>query len=155
MTECDYYIGDGAAKKVLPTPRTTAADFRKMTPMVLSEALDRAGTVVCEPMARARLEIPAQRLGTVLSALARLGAAVDAPLPHGDLAVIEALLPSAQVRVLQQQLPGLTGGEGVVETSFDSYRPVHGRYPVRDGTDLPARQLPGRAPERRGGREMP
>ena len=131
MTECGYYIGDGTTKKVLPTPRSTAADFRKLTPLVLSQALDRAGTVVCEPMARSRLEVPAGRLGTVLSALARLGAAVDAPLPQGDLAVIEAVLPSALVHALQQQLPGLTGGEGVLETRFGGYRPVHGRPPVR------------------------
>jgi ribosomal protection tetracycline resistance protein len=131
MTECGYYVGDGTAKKVLPTPRSTAADFRKLTPLVLAQALASAGTVVCEPMASARLEAPAGRLGAVLSALARLGAAVDTPLPRGDLAVIDAVLPSARVQPLRQQLPGLTGGEGVLETDFGGYRPVHGRVPVR------------------------
>ena len=131
MTECGYYVGDGTAKKVLPTPRSTAADFRKLTPLVLAQALASAGTVVCEPMTRARLEVPAERLGTVLSALARLGAAVDAPVPRGDLAVIAAVLPSALVHALQQQLPGLTGGEGVLETDSGGYRPLHGRPPVR------------------------
>jgi ribosomal protection tetracycline resistance protein len=131
MTECGYYIGDGPRKPVLPTPRTTSADFRKMTPLVLSQALERAGTVVCEPMARVRLETPADRLGGVLSALARLDAAVDAPMPRGDLAVVEALLRSAAVHLLQQQVPGLTGGEGTLDTSFGGYRPVRGRFPVR------------------------
>ena len=41
MYECNYYIGDGPTKRVLPTPRTTAADFRKLTPLVLAEAFDR------------------------------------------------------------------------------------------------------------------
>ena len=36
MNECNYYIGDGPTKRVLPTPRTTAADFVKLTPLVLS-----------------------------------------------------------------------------------------------------------------------
>jgi ribosomal protection tetracycline resistance protein len=131
MNECDYYIGDGATKRVLPTPRTTAADFRKLTPLVLMEALRQAGTVVCQPMARVRLELPAPRMGDVLSALARLGAATRAPLLDAELSVVTALLPSAQVRSLQEQLPGLTGGEGVLDTSFGGYEPVHGSLPRR------------------------
>src|SRR4029077_18817266 len=105
MNECNYYIGDGPTKRVLPTPRTTAADFRKLTPLVLAEALRQAGTVVCQPMARARLELPAASLGDVQSALARLGAPTEIPRLDAEQAVITALLPSAQVRGLQEQLP--------------------------------------------------
>lgn len=131
MTKCGYYVGDGPSKQILPTPKTTAADFRKLTPLVLSQALERAGTVVCEPMADVRLEAPAPRLGAVLAALNRLGAAVSAPMPRGDLATVEAVLPSAAVHVLREQLPGLTGGEGILDTSFGGYQPVHGGLPVR------------------------
>jgi ribosomal protection tetracycline resistance protein len=131
MDECNYYIGDGPTKRVLPTPRTTAADFRKLTPLVLMEALRRAGTVVCQPMARVRLELPAGRLGDVLSALARLGAAAGMPLLDAELSVVTAMLPSAQVRSLQEQLPGLTGGEGALDVSFGGYQPVHGSFPAR------------------------
>ena len=131
MNKCGYYVGDGPAKQILPTPRTTAADFRKLTPLVLAEALHQAGTVVCQPMARARLELPAASLGDVQSALARLGAPTEIPRLDAEQAVITALLPSAQVRGLQEQLPGLTGGEGVADISFAGYRPVHGSYPTR------------------------
>jgi ribosomal protection tetracycline resistance protein len=131
MNECNYYVGDGPAKRVLPTPRTTAADFRKLTPLVLREALRQAGTVVCQPMARVRLEVPAARMGEVLSALATLGAAAAMPLLDAELSVITALLPSVQVRSLQEQLPGLTGGEGVLDVSFGGYEPVHGSFPIR------------------------
>jgi ribosomal protection tetracycline resistance protein len=131
MNECGYYIGDGATKQVLPTPRTTAADFRKLTPLVLMEALRQAGTVVCQPMARVRLEMPAPRMGDVLSALARLGAATEMPTLDAELSVVTALLPSAQVRGLQAQLPGLTSGEGVLDVSFGGYEPVHGIFPAR------------------------
>jgi ribosomal protection tetracycline resistance protein len=124
MNECGYYVGDGPAKRILATPRTTAADFRKLTPLVLSQALERAGTVVCEPMTRARLGIPAERLGAVLSSLARLGANVDTPTTHGDQTWLDAVLPAGAVHALQQQLPGLTGGEGVVDTSFGGYKPA-------------------------------
>jgi ribosomal protection tetracycline resistance protein len=131
MNECGYYVGDGPTKRVLPTPRTTAADFRKLTPLVLREALRQAGTVVCQPMARVRLELPAPRMGDVLSALARLGAATEMPLLDAEQSVVTAMLPSAQVRSLQEQLPGLTGGEGVLDAGFGGYEPVHGSFPAR------------------------
>ena len=131
MNECNYYVGDGTSKRVLPTPRTTAADFRKLTPLVLMQALRQAGTVVCQPMARLRLEVPAARMSDVLSALARLGAATEMPLLDAERCVVTAMLPSAQVRGLQEQLPGLTGGEGVLDTSFGGYQPVHGSFPTR------------------------
>jgi ribosomal protection tetracycline resistance protein len=131
MNECGYYVGDGPAKQVLATPKTSAADFRKLTPLVLTEALRQAGTVVCEPMAAAHLEIPAGKTGAVLSALAKLGAAIKTPAQAGESAVIEATLPSASVHRLQEQLPGLTSGEGALETSFGGYEPFRGRPPVR------------------------
>jgi hypothetical protein len=43
---------------------------------------------------------------------------------QADLAVLETLLPAARAQDLQRQLPGLTSGEGVAETSFGGYRPV-------------------------------
>jgi ribosomal protection tetracycline resistance protein len=131
MNDCNYYIGDGPTKRVLPTPRTTAADFRKLTPLVLMEALRQAGTVVCQPMDHIRLELPAARVGDVLSALARLGAAAQLPQLDGERSVVTAMLPSAQVRGLQEQLPGLTGGEGVLDTSSGGYEPLHGSFPAR------------------------
>jgi ribosomal protection tetracycline resistance protein len=131
MNECDYYIGDGPAKPVLPTPRTTAADFRKLTPVVLMDALRHAGTVVCQPIAQVRLELPAARMGDILAALARLGAATELQLLGEELSVVTAVLPSARVRSIQEQLPGLTGGEGVLDTSFSGYEPIHGRFPTR------------------------
>jgi len=135
MTECDYYIGDGPKKQVLSTPRTTAADFRKLTPLVLLHALKQAGTVVCEPMARVTLEIPTAMMGGVLSVLAQLGATVETPLVRGELSVLQTVLPAAQVHILQQQLPGLTSGEGVLESSFGGYQPVRGTIPSRPRTD--------------------
>jgi ribosomal protection tetracycline resistance protein len=131
MTDCDYYIGDGPRKPTLPTPRTTAADFRKLTPLVLMAALEQAGTLVCEPLVRVQLESPAGRMSAVLGVLAQLGAAVEAPRMTGELAAVEAVLPAAQVYDLQRQLPGLTGGEGVLEAGFGGYRPVRGTTPSR------------------------
>ncbi len=131
MNACDYYVGDGARKQVLPTPKTSSSDFRKLTPLVLTQALRAAGTVVCEPVALVRIEVPAPRMGSVLSLLASLGADVEPPLLRDDLAVISARLATERVSGLQSQLPGLTSGEAAFETGFGGYQPVHGTFPVR------------------------
>ena len=145
MTDCDYYIGDGPTKPVSPTPRTTAADFRKLTPLVLRAALERARTVVCEPILRVNVEVPADAVGLVQAAWARLGGVVGTPRPSGHLVVIEGVLPAARTQDLRRQLPGLTGGEGVAETSFSGYEPVRGAPPTRQprSSERPARGAAG------------
>jgi ribosomal protection tetracycline resistance protein len=131
MTQCGYYASDGPTKPSGGTTRTVAADFRKLTPLVVMRALERAKTVVCEPMIGAAIETPFDAVGGVLAAVARLGGVVESPSPRHDLTMIGALLPAARAHDLQRQLPGLTGGEGVVETTFRGYRPVAGTPPTR------------------------
>lgn len=112
-----------------------ASDFRHLTPLVLMSALRGAGTVVLEPVHRFRLEIPADTIGSVLPVLARLDSVPEAPVVDGSTAALTGLVPAARVHELQQRLPGLTRGDGVVECAFDSYRPVRGETPTRPRTD--------------------
>jgi ribosomal protection tetracycline resistance protein len=70
-------------------------------------------------------------VGAVLPALARLGAIVETPTPLGELSTIEAVLPVTAADELQRQLPGLTGGEGVVESTFAGYKPMANTYLTR------------------------
>jgi len=115
-------------------PGTTAGDFRKLTPLVLMQALEQAGAVVCQPTVRILLEIPTDTVGAVMAALARLGAAVETPSLKGELAVIVTVLPSVRVRDLRRQLSGLTHGEGVLESSLEGYEPLVGEPPTRRRT---------------------
>jgi ribosomal protection tetracycline resistance protein len=110
---------------------STAGDFRGLTPLVLMSALARAGTRVHEPMHRFRLEFPADTLGPVLSHLARLRAVPGPPMLQSTIGVIEGDLPAAEVHTLTQRLPGLTHGDGVLESRFDHYRSVVGEPPAR------------------------
>lgn len=114
---------------------STAADFRHLTPLVLAEALQRAGTVVHEPMHRFHLDIPADTLGAVLPVLAKLRAIPGPPTVRRSSCTVEGHIPAAEVHRLQQQLPGLTHGEGILETSFDHYQPVTGAVPTRPRSD--------------------
>jgi small GTP-binding protein len=113
----------------------TGADFRGLTPLVVMSALAQAGTRVYEPMHRFQLELPADTLGAVLPVLARLRAVPQAPAMGGSSYLIEGEIPAAQVHELQQQLPALTRGEGVLECAFDHYQPVRGATPTRPRSD--------------------
>jgi ribosomal protection tetracycline resistance protein len=114
---------------------STGEDFRKLTPLVLMDALRQAGTVVCEPIHRLRLEVPDDTLGAVLPVLARLDAVPGTPVPRGSSYLLEGEVPAARMHELQQQLSALTRGEGVLETAFDRYQPVRGPFPTRPRTD--------------------
>jgi ribosomal protection tetracycline resistance protein len=123
MTDCGYM-----------SPATSAADFRRLTQLVLMTALERAGTWVCEPLANLALELPSATAPGVLAVLGRLGGRVRGQFSSGGLSMVDAVLPVARVRDLQRQLPGLSGGEGVLETRFGGYQPVSRTSPRRART---------------------
>ncbi|MEU5852600.1 hypothetical protein [Saccharopolyspora shandongensis] len=67
--------------------------------------------------------------------LARLRAAPGTTTMRGSSCLLEGEIPAARVYELQQQLPGLTRGEGVLDSAFDRYEPVRGAIPARPRTD--------------------
>jgi ribosomal protection tetracycline resistance protein len=129
MTRCNYSVADGPPSR--RGPLSSAADFRKLTPLVLRQALQRAGTVVCEPTVRVVLEIPVDTIGAVVPALVRLGAAVETPTIKGELGIIETVLRAARARDFRRRLSGLTHGEGMLESNLEGYEPVVGQPPTR------------------------
>jgi ribosomal protection tetracycline resistance protein len=124
-----YSLADGPPAR--RGPQSTAGDFHGLTPIVLRRALAEAGTVVCEPILRIRLDVPAAALGATAAAAARLGATLDTPDTREGRAILTGAIAAATVNELQRQLPGLTRGEGVLESSFAGHRPVAGPQPVR------------------------
>ncbi len=113
----------------------TAADHRKLTPLALMQAIKRAGTEVCEPIDRFSLSVPERCLGQLLPELAKLEAEMQSQASDGRNALIEGDIAVRHVHALQQRLPGLTEGEGVLETVFGHYRAVKGAAPIRARTD--------------------
>jgi ribosomal protection tetracycline resistance protein len=129
MIDCDYQAPPRR------WPGTTASDFRLLTPLALMGALKQAGTVVCEPIHRFHLEMPSDMFGTTVSALARLSAVPQTQEMRGSSYILEGEVPANRVHTLQQHLPALTRGEGLVECEFDSYKAVCGKVPTRPRTD--------------------
>lgn len=131
VTDCTVTLTHSGYSSVL----STAGDFRRLTPLVLMSALRQAGTSVHEPMHRFHLEIPADSFGRMLPVLARLRAVPQTPTMRGSSCLLEGEIPAARVHELQQQLPALTRGEGVLEAAFDRYELVRGALPTRPRSD--------------------
>lgn len=131
LTEVGYASWDGPPSQRGPLP--TALDYRKLTPIVVRQAVRRATTQVCEPVLRVELEVPTRDAPQLLRLLGRWGTEVTGQTSTGDLTRLDARLVAARLHDLQHQLPDLTGGEGVLESHFDGYQPVRGRGPVRRG----------------------
>ena len=137
LTDCGYSPRQSHAHQGFDkSMSSTGADFRGLTPLVLIEALRRAGTTVHEPMHRFRVEAPTDTLGSLLPVLAALRAVPQTTGTHRDSAVLEGAIPADRVHELEQRLPGLTRGEGELESSFDHYAPVgRSAVPSRTRTD--------------------
>jgi ribosomal protection tetracycline resistance protein len=124
LTHCGYW-----------SPISTAADFRGLTPLVLAQALTNAGTRVYEPCHRFDLEVPLDRLGPVTAQLAQLGARIDETTGGGTSWHLTGEIVARLVHPFQQQLPGLSSGEGTWSSRPYGDRPVAGTPPTRRRTD--------------------
>jgi ribosomal protection tetracycline resistance protein len=99
LTRSAYSVPDGPPS--VRGPLSGPQDFRKLTPLVVIEALTRAGTVVCEPVHHFRLEAPADTLSVLLQALAKLQAAPGAQTIMDSVVALEGDSRAAQVHELR------------------------------------------------------
>lgn len=127
VTDCIVTLSQAGYSSV----GSTGGDFRKLTPLVLMQALHKAGTEVCEPLEELVLEIPEDTFGAVCGALIAARATMRNSYPDGASHRIICEIPTAELRAVEQQLPGLTRGDGGWESSFAGYIPVTGDAPTR------------------------
>ena len=127
VTDCRVTVTDCGYS----SPATSAADYRRLTELVLATALARAGTWVCEPLADLSLEVPTATAPGVLAALGRLGGRVTGQFSANGLTRASAVLPVARVQELKHRLPGLSMGEGILEQAFGGYQPIGGGPPTK------------------------
>ena len=136
LTQSGYWARQSRAHGTFDASMSsTAGDFRQLTPLVLMNALQQAGTTVHEPVHHFRLEVPADLFGPMLPVLTKFGAVPQAPVTRGTTCLLQGRIPAAAVHGLDQRLPGLTRGEGVLETAFERYQPVSGPIPSRPRSD--------------------
>ena len=114
---------------------STAGDFRNLTRLLLGTALNRAGTVVCEPIHHFDLEVPDGTLAATLALLAAHGAVPHVTEPRPPVVLLAGDVPAGSVHQLAVHLPGVSRGEGVLTTALDHFRPVNGPPPTRERYD--------------------
>jgi ribosomal protection tetracycline resistance protein len=127
VTDCLVTLTHAGFSSVL----STAGDFRKLVPLVLLQALNQAGTEVCEPIEELDVEIPEDTFGPVCGALIAARAALRTSAQEGEIYRLSWQIPSAELHGIEQQLPGLTRGDGSWVSSFAGYVPVNGDPPTR------------------------
>ncbi|WP_410676918.1 GTP-binding protein [Amycolatopsis sp. cmx-4-68] len=115
---------------------STAADHRKLAPLTVMDALRRANTAVLEPIQMFHLECPADTLGSLAKVMPEFGEITSEPLIKAGVCIVEGTVRAAKVPDLQALIPGMTRGEGFLETEFSHYAPVSGKFPTRPRTDL-------------------
>ena len=136
MTHSGYWPRQSAMHATFDASMSsTAGDFRNLTPLVLMDALRRAGTLVHEPIHRFHLELPADLFGALLPVLAKLRAVPTSSTLHGATYLVDGDIPAARIHELDQQLPALSRGEGVLDSTFSHHQPVRGEPPTRPRTD--------------------
>ena len=105
------------------------SDFRHLTPLVLLEAVRRAGTVVCEPIHRYELEIPADVLpvdGADARPARRAAARADRRAATPSCSAARSAPRGARPPAAG---PGPDPRRGRAGGEFDRYRPVRARHP--------------------------
>jgi ribosomal protection tetracycline resistance protein len=135
LTHTGYYPRQSAMhQKFNKSASSVAADFRYLAPVLIHQALRRAGTVVCEPVEAFRLEIPAGLLPAVTATIARLSGLITGTESAAGILALAGTLPTRSVQPLLAQLPEQTSGEGVFTSEVARYAPVPGLPPARART---------------------
>lgn len=102
---------------------THPLDFAVATPMGLMQGLAQTGTALLEPMLQVRITVPEIYGGKVLSDLVQMRATFDPPQVSGDRFVVEGRLPVATSLDYPVKLSAMSGGRGVITSSFGGYQP--------------------------------
>ena len=125
LTDCLVTLFDSGYRRT----GSTTSDFRKLTPLVLARAIQEAGVVVCEPMTAVRMEAPVESGRGIAGVVLGAGGRILGQHSGGERTTIVAMVQAGRVHEVQNRIPGLTGGEGVFESSFAGYHPVTGDPP--------------------------
>ncbi len=109
---------------------TEGGDFRQATYRAVRNALMNARSVLLEPIAGFRADVPADQYGTVLSALQQAHASIEQALAEGQTASFAGEVAYAGFIGFQQGFMSLTRGRGVLRVWMARYAPCTDPGPV-------------------------
>ncbi|KKI90008.1 tetracycline resistance protein [Bacillus sp. SA1-12] len=108
---------------------STAKDFRSLVPLVLMNALHKAGTNVYEPVNSIQLTLPESSLSKVLSRLSVLKGTYQDPQFQKEIVYINGTIPVRHSDLLELDFHSLTSGEGTISIKPGGYKKVDQTIP--------------------------
>ena len=100
---------------------TEGGDFRQATYRALRQGLMQAESVLLEPYAAFRLEVPTENTGKAMTDLQQAEATFDVPDTLGDMSVITGSAPVSKIRDYHKSVTQYTHGRGRLSVSFKGY----------------------------------
>ncbi len=104
------------------TIHTHPLDFFVATPMALMDGIRNTETLLLEPMLNARITIPDNLLGQVISDITVMRGEFDTPVVRKNRCIIECRLPVSTTLDYPVRLAAMSGGRAIYSTRFGGYR---------------------------------
>ena len=120
LTDCQVTLLDG---KHHPVDSSEMA-FKLAAAQALKDAINGSGGTLLEPVMNIKVFAPESHAGDVVSDLNTKRAKIHGINPDGEMSVIEAEVPLAEVQRYASDLRSITQGRGVFELDFDHYGEV-------------------------------
>ena len=132
VLDCIVEVTDAGYDSV----QTTGGDFRKLLPLLLIDALQKAGTDIYEPVNYFEMDVHNRILSQVLQSLIKNEAKLDStPSIQDAINHITGTIPVRRTFDFERGLPNLTQGEGSFTAEFNGYQRVCGTIPMRERMD--------------------
>ena len=109
--------------------------FKLASSAAFRAAVDNARPVLLEPIMKVSIEVPSRFMGDISGDLNSRRGRISSMNQEGDMAIIEASVPLAEMMQYSTELRSLTAGEGDYDFSLDHYEPV----PAHIAADVVAR----------------
>jgi ribosomal protection tetracycline resistance protein len=100
---------------------STPKGYRDLSPLVLFEALKRAGTKLLWPISEYRLSVPTSLLGRAMSDLQRMKGTIEEPVIEGETCLIKGVIPVELSHNYELAVRQYTAGVGSFESKVIGY----------------------------------
>ena len=109
------------------SPVSTPADFRLLSPIVLEQALKKAGTELLEPYLHFEIYAPQEYLSRAYHDAPRYCADIVSTQIKNDEVILKGEIPARCIQEYRNDLTYFTNGQGVCLTELKGYQPATGK----------------------------
>lgn len=129
LTDLRIILTESEFNSVDSTPK----DYRDLSPLVIFEAINEAGTRLLWPINKFCITVPLEHMGAVMSQLVSMRATFETPQLSEDLATLWGRVPVETSLHYPLDLRHVTEGRGTIELTFDGYEPAPANFGASRG----------------------